>query len=180
MSHTKIQSGSVRGWVGVGVGVGWKTHNVPSVVKYWLSGGCGDHVSSPYLWAPALIQNNITLLPLIARGMFCGAKYTHHTFTSIIKHKITTTANKHPGKKSFIDKNIKNPTGIKLCISHKTATSQGPPLKSYCPNKSSYVNCVKDSQLSAWRRATCDIQLLMIVQRRCTGNGWKGINRSHH
>ena len=35
------------------------------------------------------------------------------------KHLITTTANKHPGKKSFIDKNMKNPTGIKLCISHK-------------------------------------------------------------
>ena len=34
----------------------------------------------------------ITLLPtvntLIARGMFCGAKYTHHTFTPIIKHLI--------------------------------------------------------------------------------------------
>ena len=30
-----------------------------------------------------------TLLPsvnTIARGMFCGAKYTHHTFTPIIKH----------------------------------------------------------------------------------------------
>ena len=49
------------------------------------------------------IQYNITLLPsvntLIARGMFCGAKYTHsHTCTPIIKHLITTTANKHPGK----------------------------------------------------------------------------------
>ena len=40
--------------------------------------------------------------------------------------------------KSFIDKNMKNPTGIKLCISHKIATSRGPPLKSYCPNKSNY------------------------------------------
>ena len=49
----------------------------------------------------------MTLLPsvnaLIARGMFCGAKYTHRTFTPIIKHLITTTANKHSGKKSFID-----------------------------------------------------------------------------
>ena len=64
------------------------------------------------------IQYNITLLPsvntLIARGMFCGAKYTHHTFAPIIKHLITTIANKHPGKKSFIDENMKNPTGIKL------------------------------------------------------------------
>ena len=51
--------------------------------------------------------------------MFCGAKYTHHTFTPIIKHLITTTANKHPGKKSFIDKNMKSTAGIKLCISHK-------------------------------------------------------------
>ena len=90
------------------------------------------------------IQYNITLLPsvktLITRGMFCGGKYTHHTFTPIIKHLITTTANKHPGKKSFIDKNMKNPTGIKLGISHKIATSRGPALKSYCPNKSSYKN----------------------------------------
>ena len=78
---------------------------------------------------------------LIARGMFCGAKYTHHTFTPIIKHLITTTANKHPGKKSFTDKNMKNPTSTKLCISqNKIATSRGPPLKSYCPNKSNYKN----------------------------------------
>ena len=52
-------------------------------------------------------RGNTTLLPsvntLIARGMFCGAKYTHHTVIPIIKHLITTTANKHPGKKSFID-----------------------------------------------------------------------------
>ena len=75
-----------------------------------------------------------------ARGLFCGAKFTHHTSTPIIKHLITTTANKHPGKKSFIDKNMKNPTGIKLCISHKIATSRGPPLKSCCPNKSNYKN----------------------------------------
>ena len=57
-----------------------------------------------------VVQYNITLLTsvntLIARGMFCGAKYTHHTFTPIIKHLITT-ANKHPGKKSFIDKNMR-------------------------------------------------------------------------
>ena len=43
------------------------------------------------------IQYSTTLLPsvntLIARGMFCGAKYTHHKFTPIIKHLITT-ANK--------------------------------------------------------------------------------------
>ena len=45
---------------------------------------------------------NTTLLPsvntLIAREMFRGAKYTHHTFTPIIKHLITTTANKHQNK----------------------------------------------------------------------------------
>ena len=57
------------------------------------------------------IQYNFKLLPsvntLIARGMFCGAKFNHHTFTPIIKHLITTTANKHPGKKSFTDKNMR-------------------------------------------------------------------------
>ena len=53
---------------------------------------------------------NITLLPsvntLIAQGMFCGAKYIHHTFTPIIKHLITTTAKQNkkiPDKKSLID-----------------------------------------------------------------------------
>ena len=55
---------------------------------------------------------------LIARGMFCDARHNHHTFTPIIFFLITTTANKHPGKKSFIDKNMKNPTGTKLCISY--------------------------------------------------------------
>ena len=35
---------------------------------------------------------------------------------------------------------MKNPTGIKLCISHKIATSRGPPLQSYSPNKSNYKN----------------------------------------
>ena len=57
------------------------------------------------------LQYNRTLLPsvstLIARGMFCGAKYTYHTFAPIIKHLITTTANKHPSKKSFMDKNMR-------------------------------------------------------------------------
>ena len=41
---------------------------------------------------------------------------------------------------SFIDKHMQNPTGIKMCISHTAATSRGPPLKSYCPNKSNYKN----------------------------------------
>ena len=87
-----------------------------------------------------------TLLPsvntLIAQGIFCGAKYTHHTLSPIVKHLITT-ANKYPGKKSFIDKNMTNPTGIKLCISHQMATSWGPPPKSYCPDKSNYKNCLQ-------------------------------------
>ena len=68
----------------------------------------------------------------IARGMICGAKDTHRTFTPIMTHYITTTANKHPGKKSLTDKNMKNLTGIKLCISHKIAAflkrGSSPPL----------------------------------------------------
>ena len=43
------------------------------------------------VWASQIkiIQYSTTLLPrvnTIAIGMFCGAKYTHHTFTPIIKH----------------------------------------------------------------------------------------------
>ena len=44
---------------------------------------------------------------LMHEEFFCGAKYTNNTFTPVIKHLITTTANKHPGKKSFIDKNMR-------------------------------------------------------------------------
>ena len=66
----------------------------------------------------AMTEYNTTLLPsvntLTARGMFCGAKYTHHTFTPSTKHLITTAANKNPGKKAFTDKNMKHPTGINL------------------------------------------------------------------
>ena len=103
-----------------------------------LSRGLGDVYKRQIQYKK--VQYNITLLPsvntLIARGMFCGARYAYPTFTPIIKHLITTTANKHLGKKSFTDKNMKTPTGTKLCILHKIATSRGPPLKSYCPNKS--------------------------------------------
>ena len=74
------------------------------------------------------------------------------TFTPIIKHLIPTTANKHPSKKSRLDENVKNPTGIKLCISHKIATSRGPPLKGYCPNKSDYKNYLQ--QINEPRRFT--------------------------
>ena len=57
------------------------------------------------LYSAYLYLYNTTLLPsvntLIARGMLCGAKYTHHTFTPIIKHLITTTANIKKYKKSW-------------------------------------------------------------------------------
>ena len=89
------------------------------------------------------VQYNITLLPsvnIIAQGMFCGSKYTHHTFTPIIKNIKLQQQQINILVKSFIDKNMKDPTGIKLCISHKIATSWGPPLKSYCPNKNNYKN----------------------------------------
>ena len=45
---------------------------------------------------------------------------------------------------------MKNPTGIKLCISHKTATSRGPPLKSQCGQ--SAVSRQRRRSLSQWRR----------------------------
>ena len=88
---------------------------------FWLHFLCGEFL--------LYIQYNVTLLPsvnaLIARGMFCGAKYSHHTFTPIIKHLITTTANKHPGKKSF----MKNPTGIKCAYHIKLQIPEDPLLK---------------------------------------------------
>ena len=73
----------------------------------YLFGGDFYFFKGNKVYFRTLIYNiTLSLLPsvstLIALGMFSGAKYTHYTFTSIIKHLITT-ANKHPGKKSFID-----------------------------------------------------------------------------
>ena len=89
------------------------TRGTVAVVVGCIIPSCFRGHRFPWTNGPALltIQYNITLLPsvntLTARGMFCGAKYTHHTFTPIIKHIITTTANKHPDKKSYIDKNVR-------------------------------------------------------------------------
>ena len=80
--------------------------------KYWPIGPVVKGANVGLQIGPVLntVQYNITLLPsvntLIARGMFFDAKYTHHTFTPVIKHLIATTTNKHPGKKSFIDKKV--------------------------------------------------------------------------
>ena len=125
----------------------WCGASCPNSVMMWgfMSSGVGE-IGFCRRSCYNTIQYNTTQynftasVNAIARGMFCGAKYTHHTFTPIIKHHSITTANKHPGEKSFIDKNMKNPIGIKLCISHKTATSRGLPLESHCPNKSSCKN----------------------------------------
>ena len=90
--------------------------------------------------------NFIAKCQYTVRGMFCGAKYTHQSFTPIIKHLITT-ANKHinkksPGKKPSIDNNMIKPHWHQAVhiTSNKMATSRGPPLESFCPNKSNYKN----------------------------------------
>ena len=60
-----------------------------------------------------------TLLPSVntlALEMFRGAKYTHHAFMPIIKH---LNYNSKQTSRSYINKIMKNPTDIKLCISHK-------------------------------------------------------------
>ena len=81
------------------------------------------------------LQYNITLLPSVntqtARGMFCCAKYTHHTFTPTIKHLNTTTANKHPGTKSFIDKNMRKSHWYEVVhiTKNEIALSDDPRLK---------------------------------------------------
>ena len=77
-----------------------------------------------------LPQYNTTLLKecqYTAWGMFCDAKDTHsHTFTPIIKHLITTTAKKHPGEKSFTEKNMKNPMASS-CAYHIKPWMEPPP-----------------------------------------------------
>ena len=77
-----------------------------------------------------LPQYNTTLLKecqYTAWGMFCDAKDTHsHTFTPIIKHLITTTAKKHPGEKSFTEKNLKTPMASS-CAYHIKPWMEPPP-----------------------------------------------------
>ena len=68
----------------------------------YLTAGADNTIHLQYNFIAKLRVNT-----LITRGMFCVARYTHHTFTPIIKHLITTTANKHPGKMSFTDKNMR-------------------------------------------------------------------------
>ena len=75
-----------------------------------------------------LKQYITTLLPsvnTIALGTFCCAKYTHHTFTPIIKYYITTTADRHPGKKTFINKYMRNPTDISYAYHPRERDSSG-------------------------------------------------------
>ena len=47
---------------------------------------------------------------------------------------------------------MKNPTGIKLCISHKIAAFQCAPLTNYCPNKSNYKTCKTEVLNELWIR----------------------------
>ena len=51
-------------------------------------------------------EDDTTLLAsvntLIARGMFCGSKYTHHSSHFFIFYLQQTTSNKDPGKKSWM------------------------------------------------------------------------------
>ena len=85
--------------------------------------------------------------------MFRGAKYTHHTFTPVIKHHyITTTAN--TGKKSFINKYMRNPADINYAYPIKTASSRSPPLKitvlikgiiKIIYNERNYKNCLQQN-----------------------------------
>ena len=77
----------------------------------YLEGDINKQHKLQYKLLYSQVQYNTTLLPsvnTIALGMFCGAKYIHHTLTPIIKH-YTTTNIKHRSKKSFINKHMRNP-----------------------------------------------------------------------
>ena len=49
-------------------------------------------------------------MSIIALGMCCGAKNTHHTFMPIIKTSLNYR--KHPSKMSLINKSMRNSTEI--------------------------------------------------------------------
>ena len=59
-------------------------------ISQQFRGALLPHLNHRSLSTQYITIYNITLLPsvntLTAPGMFCGAKYSHHTFTPIIKH----------------------------------------------------------------------------------------------
>ena len=76
-----------------------------------------------------------TLLPcfnIIAEGMFCGVKSTHHALTRIIKPatgSVTTCKSNHWGEMSLVNKSMRNSTNINGCsLSHKKIAYQAYPV----------------------------------------------------
>ena len=96
-----------------------------------------------YVSGPVYIYIYTTLLPsvnTIALEMFCGAKYTRHTFTPVTEHG---------GKMSLIKKYVRNQTDTKHI---KIASLQGLLHKSVCPNKSDYKNYLHQITRPAYSR----------------------------
>ena len=91
------------------------------------------------------IQYNITLLPsvntLIARGMVCGAKYSHHTFTPIIKHLLQQQINIMVKSHSYIYKNMKIPLASSCAYHIKLPLPEDPIFK-----LNTIIKCQNDSQ----------------------------------
>ena len=68
-----------------------------------------------------------------------------------LKHHEITTANRHPGRTSFMNKYMRNATPTSGCAYHvKITSSRGPPLKIYCPNKSSYKKYRQEVNKLTW------------------------------
>ena len=68
------------------------------------------------------VQYNTALLlsaNTTALEMFCGAKYTPHAFTPIIKEHLNYYNSKHRGENSLTSKYMRNATDIKLYISYQ-------------------------------------------------------------
>ena len=61
----------------------------PESERMLLSGTDGISLASSSSTVQISVTKTTTLLPsvhTIALGLFCGARYTHHIFTPIIKH----------------------------------------------------------------------------------------------
>ena len=69
------------------------------------------------------------------------SSHIHSNHKTSLNYNRKQTSTFH--KKSFINKYMKNPTNIKLCVAHTNCLFTRSPPKHYCPNKSNNKNCLQ-------------------------------------
>ena len=112
---------SDRSHLGWGWGSDWRIRNRSNRQT------TGDYRTQQY-HTTLLLSVNTTALRI-----FCGAKYTHHTFTPELEQKQTNIQ-----VKSVINNTWEIPLTSSYAYRINIASSRGPPLNNCCPNKRNY------------------------------------------